>query len=106
MSAVNNIMAFPLRVMAPAYIFSMSVPPAGSVKSQYGQHPAMTVTMPAQDTEYRSRNSILLKADLSFDNMTRVGREVLGPAFVGKPLMLWPQMQVTIRPRSACMFRV
>ena len=104
--AVNNIMAFPLRVTAPAYIFSMSVPPTGSVKSQYGQHPAMTVTMPAQDTEYRSRNSILLKADLSFDNMTRVGREVLGPAFVGKPLMLWPQMQVTIRPRSACMFRV
>ena len=104
--AVNNIMAFPLRVRAPAYIFSMSVPPAGSVKSQYGQHPAMTVTMPAQDTEYRSRNSILLKADLSFDNMTRVGREVLGPAFVGKPLMLWPQMQVTIRPRRACMFRV
>ena len=104
--AVNNIMAFPLRVRAPAYMFSMSVPPAGSVKSQYGQHPAMTVTMPAQDTEYRSRNSILLKADLSFDNMTRVGREVLGPAFVGKPLMLWPQMQVTIRPRRACMFRV
>jgi hypothetical protein len=108
--ALNNILAFPVRIQSGNYSFWCAVPPPTSssehfrgTRRQLAHDGAISVSQRGLNLEILSRNALEVEWLLSLDKPKLVGERLVSPALVGKPFLLVPRARVTAGGDSVLM---